>query len=465
MAFEPPWNHFVCPNLTCVDVRLFCGRLVFMMESYLNIARRWTKCGLGLLLLLLLLAGEGPPPQGQEFRLSMLSNRYTFDFLTWEVEALFNKLSYGLLAPQRFMTEETRAQYVLDYLANVEEARGLAREIDRIYVDPDIDDPAVASSEQQAELAELRGWMETQGTIAEAILEEQVSRVLNVGGFGTLRQLLPPVSGAITPLPHLLVISPRDHIERTYQKELEAGMTAAQQAALERRIEADQPALSAYVTAIGGLSAYPAMLLESTSIDWLADVMAHEWTHHYLLPRPLGWQYFDSNETRTINETTASLVGEWAGQEVVRRFYTPLLDREKRLPDPLVKPEPPTSAPPTFDFHAEMRETRVTVDRLLEEGKIEEAETYMEERRRLFVEQGYGIRRLNQAYFAFHGAYASLGGSGAEGNDPTGPAVRRLWALSDSPGEFVKQIGQTTTLSEVLALERKLASSNAAAPP
>lgn len=453
-----------------------------MMKRYLNIIQRWLKVSIGLVLLLVLLAGEGPPPQDQEFRLSVLSNRYAFDFVTWEVEALFSKLVYGLLAPQRFMTEEARSRYVLDYLANIEETRYLAREIDRIYVDPDIDDPNAASAEQQTQLDDLRVFMDKQGAIAEAILEEQVSRVLNEGGFGTLRQILPPVKGAITPLPHVLVISPRDHIESIYQKELSAGMTAAEQVALERRIEADQPTLSAYVTSIGGLSAYPAMLLESTSIEWLADVMAHEWTHHHLLPRPLGWQYSESSETRTINETAASLMGEWAGQTVVRRFYAPLLNREKWLPEPLVSAETLKKKEPTapnespedeFNFYAEMGETRVTVDRLLEEEKIEEAEAYMEERRHLFVDQGYRIRRLNQAYFAFHGAYASIGGSasgsgagsGAAGNDPTGPAVRRLWALSPSPKEFVQEIGKTTTLAEVLALEQRFASTNPVAAP
>jgi len=451
------------------------------MKSYLNMIRRWLKVSLGLVLLLVLLAGEGPPPQDQEFRLAVLSNRYTFDFVTWEVEALFSKLAYGLLAPQRFMTEETRSQYVLDYLANVGETRYLIRDIDRIYTDPNVEFPDAATADQQNQLADLRSCMGKQGAIAEAILEEQVSRVLNVGGFGRLRQILPPVKGTITPLPYVLVISPRERIENTYQKELSAGMTAAQQAALERRIEADQQDLSAYVTAIGGLSAYPAMLLESTSIDWLADVMAHEWTHHYLLPRPLGWQYFESSETRTINETTASLMGEWAGQTVVRRFYAPLLDREKHLPDPLVSAEtllekemtpPDVPQEEEFDFYAEMGETRVNVDRLLEEGNIEEAEAYMEERRRLFVDRGYRIRRLNQAYFAFHGAYANVGGSasgsgagsGAAGNNPTGPAVRRLWALSPSPKEFVQKIGKTTTLTEVLALEQRFASTDPATP-
>ena len=72
-----------------------------------------------------------------------------------------------------------------------------------------------------------------------------------------------------------------------------------------------------------------------------------------------------------------------------------------------------------------MHTTRVTVDALLAAGKINEAESYMEQRRQLFVQNGYTIRKLNQAYFAFYGAYADVPG-GAAGEDPVGPAVRAL---------------------------------------
>jgi hypothetical protein len=83
-----------------------------------------------------------------------------------------------------------------------------------------------------------------------------------------------------------------------------------------------------------------------------------------------------------------------------------------------------------------MFETRVTTDNLLVEGKIGEAEAYMEERRQLLWENGYHIRKLNQAYFAFHGAYADLPG-GSAGDDPVGDAVRELWERIDSPQEFL----------------------------
>ena len=402
---------------------------------------------MGMVLLLLLLTGEGPTLQDQRFQLHALSVDSAFDFVTWELDALARKVGYGLLAPQRFMDDEARADFVLDYLEAVDAARRLDREITRAYVDPTVGDPDQATADAQAELARYRAYIEAHAPVAEAILGEQISQVLDGGGFGLLEQILPPVSGTTTPLPYLLIVSPRDHIETYYQKELVAGLTVQQRQALERDIEAAFPGFSAYVTAIGGLSAYPSMLLESASIDWLAEVMSHEWTHHYLTPAPLGWHYFSSAETRTINETTANLMGEWAGQEVVRRFYLDALEREKPLPDPRTHDAAgEEAAEETFDFYAEMRRTRLVVDRLLAVGKVKKAEWYMEMKRRDFVLHGYRLRILNQAYFAFHGAYASR--PGAAGADPVGPTVRRLWALSETPRDFVHQISRATTLED-----------------
>ena len=53
----------------------------------------------------------------------------------------------------------------------------------------------------------------------------------------------------------------------------------------------------------------------------------------------------------------------------------------------------------------------------------------MEARRRIFWENGYKIRKLNQAYFAFYGAYADKPFSAA-GADPVGNDVRLLRARS-----------------------------------
>jgi hypothetical protein len=412
--------------------------------------QRWVSVAATLLLILLTLQGEGPAPQDLKFRLQILSDDRAFNFFAWELQALARKAAFGLLAPQRFMTQETRARFVLHYLDQVQEARHLADEIDRAYTNPVVAHPEIETEPQQAALADLRDEMQRSGLVAEAILGEQVGLVLREGGFGLMRQILPPVSATFTPLPYLLVVSPREVIESIYQRPLEAGLTAAQQTDIEQDIEGELPEYATYVTGIGGLAAYPAMLLESSSIDWVSDVIAHEWTHHYLVFHPLGLYYDRSGETRTINETSASLVGEWAGQEVILRFYAPLLDRAKPLPQPLSREETEQAEAPRFDFRAEMHHTRVIVDEMLAEGRVAAAEWYMEAQRRYFFAHGYRLRRLNQAYFAFHGAYASA--SGAAGADPIGPAVRRLWSLSPSPRAFTRAVAPVTTLEELQAV-------------
>jgi hypothetical protein len=95
-----------------------------------------------------------------------------------------------------------------------------------------------------------------------------------------------------------------------------------------------------------------------------------------------------------------------------------------------------------------MHETRITTDALLAEGRIEEAEAYMEERRQFFLANGYLIRKINQAYFAFYGAYADVPG-GAAGEDPVGPAVRALREQSASLEEFVNRIAWMTSFEEL----------------
>ena len=413
---------------------------------------RWVGVALILLGLSLLLGGGTTPSLDLQAELNQLSADQAFNFLSWETGALLQKALYGLFSPQRFLDEEQQSRFVLAYLDDVAEVNRLSSEIDRIYTDPEIADPGTASYEEQRAFAELRSSMARRAPIAEAILQAQVSLILANGGVGVLASILPPVSGTFTPLPHILVVSPRDRIENTYQQQLVAGLTAPGQMEIEDRVTDAQPEYASYVTEIGGLAAYPAMLLETSSIDWVADVFAHEWVHHYLTFFPLGWNYMRFDETRTINETAASLIGDWAGQEILLRFYRPLLVASKSLPEALVAGPPAEGdGGQAFDFRVEMHHTRVTVDGMLAEGKITEAEWYMEAQRRYFVANGYRIRKLNQAYFAFHGAYASTPG-GAAGEDPIGPLMRQYWALSRTPAEFLQSIAPVVTVDDLRLL-------------
>ena len=95
-----------------------------------------------------------------------------------------------------------------------------------------------------------------------------------------------------------------------------------------------------------------------------------------------------------------------------------------------------------------MHATRVHVDELLADGKVAEAETYMEARRQVFVDNGYFLRRLNQAYFAFYGAYADQP-QGAAGEDPIGAAVRQLWDTAATPAAFLRLMAQMDSVGDL----------------
>ena len=72
----------------------------------------------------------------------------------------------------------------------------------------------------------------------------------------------------------------------------------------------------------------------------------------------------------------------------------------------------------------------------------------MESQRRVLWDHGYQIRKLNQAYFAFYGAYADVPG-GAAGEDPVGPAVRALRQQSSSLLDFLDKISRMSSFKQL----------------
>ena len=89
-----------------------------------------------------------------------------------------------------------------------------------------------------------------------------------------------------------------------------------------------------------------------------------------------------------------------------------------------------------FSFNQFMSETRDRTDNLLLTGLIKEAEAYMETRRTQLLDHGYSIRKINQAYFAFHGTYG-------ESPSSASPIARYIWDLReqvDTVGELVKML-------------------------
>ncbi len=384
-------------------------------------------------LLALLLVPNWPAFGEEEYQLQAIVGPNQFDFAVWETQALWTKAAAILAGGQYFLPEATRRQVVLDYLAAIQDSSRLSWEIEQLYVNPDVPDPNTASQPQQAALAATRARMARLQPLAEAILQDQVAAVLRDEGLAAVGETWPPVLMHMTPLPSILITSPRDKIERQDQVSLAVGLTTPQKEAMETAVY-DQLDLSALVVPIGGLAVYPAMIMETSSINWLAEVTAHEWTHHWLMPYPVSLRYGTDPQVRTINETVASIVGKEVGAQVIARFYPEFVP-----PPPAPPADPaPEADPNTFNFAAEMAATRVRVEEMLAAGDIEGAEAYMEARRQVFVENGYGLRKLNQAYFAFYGAYADE--PGATGADPIGPTLLALRDASPSLKDFLQTV-------------------------
>jgi hypothetical protein len=113
-----------------------------------------------------------------------------------------------------------------------------------------------------------------------------------------------------------------------------------------------------------------------------------------------------------------------------------------------------TREEPSIDFREEMHELRLEVDSLLSEGKIAEAEALMEKKREFLAENGFYIRKINQAYFAFHGLYGDTPAS----SSPIGPKMLALRQLNPSLGDFIQSVADITSEEELdrLLAERAL---------
>ena len=103
----------------------------------------------------------------------------------------------------------------------------------------------------------------------------------------------------------------------------------------------------------------------------IVRTVAHEWLHSYWFFHPFGRNYFASDEMTTLNETAATLAGNEIGDIAFQRMGGDLSENARRY-------EASHKSNPNFTKF--MRETRIEAERLLEEGKIEEAEEYMRKR-------------------------------------------------------------------------------------
>ena len=400
-----------------------------------------------LLISVALLGSSSVPPGDKTESVRAFTRQIEFNYITWTLDALQDKLNQISVGTVRYLPEKLRQQTVLEYLDLVLQTQQGEAALRELYSDPEISDPVTLSKPFRDRLQGLYNRRALLAPLAESVLQSQLSQTVAEMGLTLGGQPLPPILYRTTPLPLALIVSPREAIRQDNNISLLPDLTLDEQVALEEQMSGALD-VSSLVVGVGGIGVYPTMVMQTTDLNWLTEVVAHEWIHNYLTLRPLGINYLTSPELRTMNETAAALAGKEIGRELIARYYPELLPPPAEEPAEAPEEESKPAEPPAFDFRAEMRQTRLEVDRLLAEGKVDEAEQYMEERRQVFWENGYAIRKLNQAYFAFYGAYADEPG-GAAGEDPVGSAVRLLRADSPSLAHFIKRIAWMSSYEQL----------------
>lgn len=418
----------------------------------------------GLLLILSVLAGlliwrPWSPKDPYKAKVLALVAPYRFSIPRWEVKALLGEADEHITVHPPPPSSEKAKTLVLQYLQVAQRIGALEGEVERLAAEnPDESEVYAQMSTLQAEIAQLRARQKNRRPIVERILAKQVSTIIAKEHLGWMEQALPPVAFQFTEPPYYLILSYRTRIKMRMGVHLKPQLSLQTRENIENTLEEELPDTSALVEGIGGFSTWPTMVIDRASLEWILSTIAHEWTHTYLIIYPLGRHYYSSPDMSAINETVADIVGNEVGRETLVTFYpervpptptpTPMSQPSQVRP---LRPVTPTVTPaPTFDFVKEMRITRDHVDQLLAQGKVEEAERYMEERRRFFVAHGYYIRKLNQAYFAFHGTYRT--GPAAPSTDPIGPRLRKLRQQSPTLADFLHTVRGISSMEDLMKL-------------
>jgi hypothetical protein len=381
-----------------------------------------------------------------------------FDYVDWTLKAFWSKVKQAGVGLEDYLPAQATQDTVRDYVKTIGLISELKGRLSFLYSNPDTGGREAAVAPYRIKLQEAEQELDKLSPLAESTLQTQISRLLAANNLTTLGQPLPPVLFHSTPLPLALIVSPRDKIQQDANISLLTEMSAGDMNSLEDQVMKNLD-VSALVVPVGGVGVYPTMVMQTSDLPYLTETIAHEWIHNYLTLRPLGLNYETTPELRTINETTASIAGSEIGEQVLREYYPEFLPKDE-IPAPsanskTARVDNPRENEPAFDFRKEMHTTRVTVDGLLADGKVKDAEKYMEERRTFFWNNGYAIRRLNQAYFAFYGAYADTPG-GAAGKDPVGPVVRAFREQCGSLPVFLDQISRVTSFDQLKGLVKTL---------
>ena len=372
---------------------------------------------------------------------SQASIEHRFKLVRWELNNIPQKwlhiLNNTLFGKQ--LSKEKQLKQVYEFL---KVAHILENEKTRLKNTPPtksgnislIRENKLMSEKYITELSDIKEKLRPQ---VEEFIESELSLTLIGEGFGYKSAIiLPPVDIRLEQPPTVLITSPRDNIQILESILLNPDLSDIEKDKIENTLLKESN-LSAIVSNLAGLATYPSLVSDQDTLRGILQTAAHEWLHSYLIFKPLGQNFRNSAEMYTLNETIADLAGRELGDTTFARMGGNLNISSNRY-------KSGENRYPTFT--EKMRKTRLRVDELLNDGEIDEAEQYMKNQWWLLKLGGYNLRKLNQAYFAFHGMY----GEGHASISPIGDQVKDFRKLFPTVGQFIKNASMVNTYKEFI---------------
>ncbi|MFC1870299.1 hypothetical protein ACFLYE_03410 [Chloroflexota bacterium] len=390
------------------------------------------------LLLVSVLGGSCASMPTFDSHLRSIVKPYRFSIAQWETRTILQQA--GQFIGDRKDEINDRKDEVARYFSLVDQISTLKSQIAAVNNGNESGDSAsqeIELNRQQQRREALTGTVENiiQEQIAETLAEQGIFHPLDK--YIGLKVNFPPVDFKLEKPPHLLVISPRERIETIRTILVREDITLRETEDIEA--QADELDVSSLVVDLGGLGAiYPVLVTNAANRQFVLDTAVHEWLHQYLVFKPLGFLYLldltgiaRNYEIAMMNETLADMVGKEISAIISEKYY-PEQENDTRKKG---------NTEPVFNFDQEMREIRKTVEQYLAGGEIEQAEEFMEQKRQFLATKGYHVRKLNQAYFAFHGKYADRPAF----ISPIGLELKELRTQSTSLRDFLNTAAALTS--------------------
>jgi len=380
-------------------------------------------------------------------KLDQIIKSYRFSIAGWEIEALSYELEDFIFGGSNETADDSPV--VLDYFTISQQINSLEWQLETSGDGFKLEEMQVLKEQ----LESLKKQKEDLEDKVERIIQKQIIETLQqfdifnpLDSHLNLEVSFPPVNFELEAPPHLLIVSPRERIERKREITLIQEISFEEREEIENAI--DELGVSSIVVGLGGMGTYPSFVVDDAGLRFTINVAIEEWLHQYLFFKPLGFMYslhlagiVPNSEIAVMNETLVGIVTEEIGSVLYQNYYSQFFGEFAEE----ARTDMEQSEENEFDFYGEMRQIRIAVENYLAQVEIEQAESFMEQKRLFLASKGYYIRKLNQAYFAFHGTYAA----GPISINPIGTELKTLRQLNTSLNQFLNTVADMTSRDEL----------------